>query len=147
VRVLSYAGVAMPGFVVAILLLLLFGYVWQIIPVFGRLSPGVKPPAHITGLYVLDGILTGRFSVAWDAFLHLSIPAVSLALGGMFQDARLVRNAMVENSSKDYLAAMKGYGVPEKDHCEQISVKALPDSGRILHGYGYRLSDGKRVSD
>lgn len=114
VRVLSYAGVAMPGFVVAILLLLLFGYVWQIIPVFGRLSPGMTPPPHITGLYVLDGILSGQFAVAWNAFLHLSIPAVSLALGGMFQDARLVRNAMVENSSKDYLAAMKGYGVPER---------------------------------
>jgi len=123
VRVLSYAGVAMPGFVVAILLLLLFGYVWQIIPVFGRLSPGVKPPSHITGLYVLDGILTGQFSTAWDAFLHLSIPAVSLALGGMFQDARLVRNAMVENSSKDYLAAMKGYGVPEKTIVNKYLLK------------------------
>lgn len=114
VRVLSYAGVAMPGFVVAILLLLLFGYVWQMIPVFGRLSPELTPPKHITGLYVLDGILTGQFGVAWNAFLHLTIPAVSLALGGMFQDARMVRNAMVENSSRDYLAAMKGYGVPEK---------------------------------
>lgn len=123
VRVLSYAGVAMPGFVVAILLLLLFGYVWQIIPVFGRLSPGVTPPRHITGLYVLDGILTGQFAVAWDAFLHLSIPAVSLALGGMFQDARLVRNAMVENSSKDYLAAMKGYGVPEKTITNKYLLK------------------------
>ncbi|MDD6212933.1 MAG: ABC transporter permease [Clostridiales bacterium] len=113
-RVFSYAGVAMPGFVVAILLLLLFGYVWQIIPVFGRLSPGINPPTQITGLYVLDALLTGRPGVAWNAFLHILIPSVSLALGGMFQDARLLRNAMVENSSKDYLAAMKGYGVPEK---------------------------------
>ena len=113
-RVFSYAGVAMPGFVVAILLLLLFGYVWKIIPVIGRLSPGLEAPTHITGLYVLDALLTGQFAVAWNAFLHILIPAVSLALGGMFQDARLVRNSMVENSSKDYLAAMKGYGVPEK---------------------------------
>ncbi|HAX51168.1 ABC transporter permease [Muricomes intestini] len=113
-RVFSYAGVAMPGFVVAILLLLLFGYVWQVIPVLGRLSPNMTPPSHITGLYVLDALLTGKPAVAWNAFLHILIPAVSLALGGMFQDARLVRNAMVENSSKDYLVAMKGYGIPEK---------------------------------
>lgn len=114
VRVFSYAGVAMPGFVVAILLLLLFGYVWQIIPVFGRLSPQMQAPAHITGLYVLDSLLEGKPALAWNAFLHILIPSVSLALGGMFQDARLVRNSMVENSSKDYLAAMRGYGVPEK---------------------------------
>lgn len=113
-RVFSYAGVALPGFVVAILLLLLFGYVWKIIPVLGRLSSGLTPPHTVTGLYVLDALLEGRPLVAWDAFLHLIIPAVALALGGMFQDARLVRNAMVENSSKDYLIAMKGYGVPEK---------------------------------
>lgn len=114
VRVFSYAGVAMPGFVVAILLLLLFGYVWKIIPVFGRLSFGIDAPKQITGLYVLDGLLTGKPAVSWNALLHILIPAVALALGGMFQDARLLRNAMVENSSKDYLAAMKGYGVPEK---------------------------------
>lgn len=113
-RVFSYAGVAMPGFVVAILLLLLFGYAWKVIPVLDRLSPGITAPAHVTGFYVLDALLEGNISVAWNAFLHILIPAISLALGGMFQDARLVRNAMVENSSKDYLIAMRGYGVPEK---------------------------------
>lgn len=113
-RVFSYAGVAMPSFVVAILLLLLFGYVWKIIPVIGRLSPGIDPPTRITGLYILDSLLTGHFATAWNAFLHVLIPAIALALGGMFQDARLVRNSMVENSTKDYLAAMRGYGVPDK---------------------------------
>lgn len=113
-RVFSYAGVAMPGFVVAILLLLLFGYTWKVIPVLDRLSPGITAPTHITGFYVLDALLEGKFYVAWNAFLHILIPAISLALGGMFQDARLVRNSMVENSSKDYLIAMRGYGVPEK---------------------------------
>ena len=36
IRILSYIGVALPAFVVGILLLLLFGYKLEAIPVLGR---------------------------------------------------------------------------------------------------------------
>lgn len=114
VRVFSYAGVAIPGFVLAVLLLLLFGYVWPIIPVLGRLSHGIAAPPGITGMYTLDSLLSGNFSTFGDAFLHILTPALALCAGGMFQEARLVRNAMTENMGKDYLAAMEGYGVPKR---------------------------------
>ncbi|MDR1203874.1 MAG: ABC transporter permease [Peptococcaceae bacterium] len=111
-RVMSYIGIAIPGFVIATLLLLLFGYVWPVIPVLGRLSHGITPPPGITGFYTVDSLLTGRLGTFWDAFLHLLIPAVALCMGGLCQEARLVRSAMIENRGKDYLAAMKGYGTP-----------------------------------
>ena len=114
VRVMSYIGVAMPGFVIATLLLLLFGNVWRVIPVLGRLSYGLTPPTRITGLYTIDSLLTGNLKTFWDAFLHLLVPAAALCLGGLCQEARILRNAMTENSGKDYLTAMRGYGVPEK---------------------------------
>jgi peptide/nickel transport system permease protein len=114
VRVMSYIGVAMPGFVIATLLLLLFGNIWPVIPVLGRLSYGIPPPTHMTGLYTIDSLLSGNFRTFWDAFLHLLVPSVALCLGGMCQEARLVRNSMTENGSKDYLTAMRGYGVPER---------------------------------
>lgn len=114
IRVLSYSGVAIPAFVMAILLLLLFGYKWEVIPVIGRLSSGVVAPDHITGLYVLDSLLTGKFATAWNAFLHLLVPAMALAAGGLFQEARIIRTAMTDNLSKDYINASKGYGVPNR---------------------------------
>jgi peptide/nickel transport system permease protein len=113
IRFMSYTGVALPGFIVAILLLLLFGYVWPVIPVLGRLSGDLTPPKAITGMYMLDSLLQGKLNLFADAFLHALIPAVALSLGGLFQEARLVRNAMIENMGKDYLIAMRGYGVPE----------------------------------
>jgi peptide/nickel transport system permease protein len=113
-RFMSYIGVATPGFVIATLLVLLFGDVLPIVPVLGRLSYGLTPPETITGFYTVDSLLTGNFSTFWDAFLHLLVPAVALCLGGMCQESRLVRNGMVENSGKDYISAMRGYGVPEK---------------------------------
>lgn len=114
VRVLSYIGVAMPGFVIATLLVLLFGYEWKVIPVLGRLSYGIAAPATVTGFYTIDALLAGDWRACSDAFLHLLVPAFALALGGMCQEARIVRNSMTENASKDYLSAMRGYGVPER---------------------------------
>jgi peptide/nickel transport system permease protein len=113
VRVFSYVGIALPAFVVAVLLLLVFGFIWRVIPVLGRLSAEVKPPTHITGMYVLDGILTGNFSVALDAFLHLLLPSVALALGPMFQDARVLRSSLIDNSTKEYITVSKSFGLPK----------------------------------
>lgn len=112
IRILSYVGIALPAFVVGILLILLFGYELPIIPVLGRLSPGLAAPAHITGLFVIDGILTGNFAASWNAFLHLMLPAFALALGPLVQDARVLRSSLVDNSSKEYMAVSTSYGLP-----------------------------------
>ncbi len=62
IRVLSYIGVALPAFVIGILLLLLFGYKLQAIPVLGRLSTTLVAPKTVTGFFVLDALLAGDFN-------------------------------------------------------------------------------------
>jgi len=114
IRVSSYFGVAIPAFVAAIVFMLLFGYYWPILPVLGRLSPGMTPPRTITGLLTLDSLIEGNFPAFWDAFKHMILPAVALSLGGLFQEARITRSSMVDNMHKDFLAAERGYGIPEK---------------------------------
>ncbi|SFG37973.1 peptide/nickel transport system permease protein [Desulfotomaculum arcticum] len=112
IRVMAYTGVAVPAFVLAVLFLLLFGYIWPVIPVLGRLSPEILPPPTITGLITVDSLITGNLSAFWDALKHLILPALALAMGPLFQEARIVRSAMTDNMSKDYLAAAVGYGIP-----------------------------------
>lgn len=114
IRVLSYVGIAVPSFVIAIILLMIFGNLWKVIPTLGRLSPGLAAPNTITGFYVLDALIQGQFSTAWDAFLHLLLPAFALSLGGMFQDARLTRSALTDNMGKEYMCVSRSYGLPEK---------------------------------
>lgn len=114
VRFMSYAGIAIPSFVVSVLLLLLFGYVWPVIPVLGRLSSGVAAPAPITNFFIIDALIQGQFGVAWNAFLHILLPAFSLSLGGLFQDARILRNSLTENMSKEYMIVSKSYGLPRQ---------------------------------
>lgn len=114
IRTLSYFGVALPSFVVAIMFMLIFGYYWPILPVLGRLSSGISFPTRITGLLTLDSILQGNFVVFLDAFKHLILPSVALSLSGLFQGARITRSSMIENMYKDFLLAERGYGISER---------------------------------
>lgn len=113
IRIFSYIGVAMPAFVVAVLLLLVFGYQWTILPVLGRLSSGVEAPSTITGMYILDSIITGNFITAVDAAEHLFLPALALAIGPMFQEARILRSSLTDNMGKEYISVSTGYGLPK----------------------------------
>jgi len=114
VRIFSYIGVVTPSFVFAILFLLLFGYILNWFPSAGRLSPGIARPPFITGMVSLDALLTGRLAVFGNALWHMALPAVSLALGGMAQEARITRSTISDNLRKDYIASARGFGVPER---------------------------------
>ncbi len=114
VRIFSYIGVVTPSFVFAILFLLLFGYILRWFPTAGRLSPGIVRPPVITGMVTFDALITGHFAALGDALWHMVLPAVSLALGGMAQEARITRSTISDNLRKDYIASAKGFGVPER---------------------------------
>jgi len=114
VRVGSYVGVVTPSFVFAVLFLLAFGYFLHILPSIGRLSAGVAKPPVITGMIIFDGLITGNFHAVGDTLWHLIMPGVALALGGMSQEARITRSAMSDNLQKDYIAAERAQGIPER---------------------------------
>ncbi len=114
IRVFSYAGVVTPAFVFAILFLLLFGLVLDWLPAIGRLSEGVPRPPTVTGLMTVDALLAGQFATFWDALKHLIMPALALAMGGLAQEARITRSTMSDNLTKDYIAAERALGIPER---------------------------------
>lgn len=112
VRVIAYMGIVTPPFMFAIFFILLFAYVLGILPIIGRLSPGITPPPTITGMIVLDSLITGNFDVALDALRHLILPGVALSLAGLSQQARITRSSMTDNLRKDYIAAERAQGIP-----------------------------------
>ena len=114
VRLFSYLGIVTPAFAWAVILMLLFGFVWHIFPTYGRLSAGVIPPSTITGMYTVDSLLNGRLDLFWDAVVHLILPAIALALPPMSQAARITRSSMADNQNKDHIASMIAYGVPNR---------------------------------
>ncbi len=114
VRVISYMGIITPSFVFAIFFVLIFSYVLEILPTIGRLTPGVVPPPSITGIITFDALIMGRFDVFFDALKHLLLPAISLAMGSLSQEARITRASLVDNVQKDYIASERACGIPER---------------------------------
>lgn len=114
VRIISYMGVVTPSFVFAILFLLLFGYVLDWFPTIGRLSESVARPPRVTGFMTVDALIAGNFAAFVDAAHHLVLPALAVAMGAMAQEARITRASMSENLTKDYIAAGRALGLPER---------------------------------
>lgn len=114
VRLISYLGIVTPAFAWAVIFMLVFGFVWNVFPTYGRLSEGIPPPTWITGVMTVDSLLAGRPDAFWDALKHLVLPAFALAMGPMSQAARITRSSMAENQNKDYISSMVAYGVPER---------------------------------
>lgn len=114
IRILSYAGVVTPAFIFAIVFLLVFGLALDWLPSIGRLSEGVPKPPQVTGLITVDALLAGQFATFWDALQHLIMPGVALALGSLAQEARITRATMADNLTKDYIAAERALGIPER---------------------------------
>ena len=113
-RFFAYIGISMPAFAWAIIFQLLFTWMFPIFPTYGRLSAHIVPPPRITGFLTIDSLITGRFDVFRDALWHMVLPALALCIGGMAQDARIIRSGMVENAGKDYIALARAFGLPER---------------------------------
>jgi peptide/nickel transport system permease protein len=123
VRVLSYMGVVTPAFVFAILFLLLFGYILNILPTAGRLSPWITRPPTVTGLLTIDSLIAGDFSAFLDALKHLLMPGFALALGPMAQEARITRSSMTENLQRDFIALERSQAIPERKIMSKYLMK------------------------
>jgi peptide/nickel transport system permease protein len=114
IRLISYLGIVTPAFAWAVIFMLVFGFVWNVFPTYGRLSESITPPTWITGVMTVDSLLAGRPDAFWDALKHLVLPAFALAMGPMSQAARITRSSMAENQNKDYINSMISYGVPDR---------------------------------
>ena len=114
VRIFSYTGIVTPSFVFAILFVLLFGFTLNWFPIIGRLSENITAPPVRTGLVTIDALLAWQPQVFVNAIWHMVLPAVSLAMGSIAQAARITRSSMADNLSKDYIAAARALGIPER---------------------------------
>jgi peptide/nickel transport system permease protein len=113
-RVVSLAGISMPTFWLALLVLYVFFFRLNWFPGGGRLDPGVLPPGQITGMYSVDAALHGDWSVCWNALHHLVLPALVLAAFNVGLIMRYTRSAILEVINNDYVQAARAKGLPER---------------------------------
>ena len=114
VRVFSYTGIVTPSFVFAILFVLLFGFTLDWFPIIGRVSENLTAPPVHTGMVTVDALIAWQPQVFVNAVWHMVLPAMALAMGSIAQAARITRSSMADNLSKDYIAAARALGIPER---------------------------------
>lgn len=132
-RVVSLAGISMPTFWLALIALYVFFFRLNWFPGGGRLDPGVLPPDQITGMYTLDALLQGQWSVARDALHHLVLPAIVLAAFNVSLIMRYTRSAILEVLNDDYVRAARAKGLPERTVVRRHVLRAaLPSIVTVL---------------
>lgn len=115
VGVLSVSMIAVPSFVVAIYLLLIFSLALHLLPVVGAGEPGNLP---------------SRLS-------HLILPALAIGLGWVGYLARMVRASMREVLSENFIRTARAFGLPERVVIVHYALRIAILPAITLMGIGF----------
>lgn len=108
--VLALTGISMPIFWLAMILVVIFTVEFQILPFPGRLSSDMAISA-VTGIVLVDSLLTLNFAGFWDGLKHLILPALALGTIPMAIITRMTRSSMLEVMGEDYVRTARAKGV------------------------------------
>ncbi len=108
----AFLGISMPGFWLGIMLILLFAVRLKWLPVQGRIGYGVDLQ-EVTGLYVLDSLITGNRDALISSLKHLALPSITLGAPVAAVVARVLRSSMLETLRSDYVTLARAKGAPE----------------------------------
>lgn len=116
-RLFSVGVVSLPTFWVGLIFQLVFFRILGIFPMGGQLSTEIKimmEIPNITGFLLLDSLITGNFTIFFDALWHLILPGITIGLYPVGLVARMTRSALLEILSEDYITAARSYGLSER---------------------------------
>lgn len=108
VQVLSILGFALPGFLVALLLVFIFGIQLGWVPA--------------TGFVPITKSFTGWFST-------IILPVIALSLGAVAGIAQQVRSAVIDTLDKDFVRTLRARGIPERRLILKHVVKNSASAG------------------
>jgi len=110
-RLFSIAGVSTPVFWSGLIGILIFYKFLGWLPSSGRLDLSVTPPLKLTGLYLLDSLLTLNWAAFKNSLLHLLLPAFTLAFAQLAIVTRQVRASMLEVLGQEYIRTALANGI------------------------------------
>lgn len=136
IRVFSIGGVSVPSFWLGLLLQVVFVGGLGILPATGQFSKQLEyssPVEQVTGFALFDALITGNTAALGDGFLHLILPAITLAAYPMGLVARMIRASMLEVLGEDYVFTANAYGLRDFTVRWRFALKnALPPTMTIV---------------
>jgi peptide/nickel transport system permease protein len=109
----ALVGVSIPIFWLGIMEIMLFGVIFNWLPIGGRLSTGIEIK-EITHLLLVDSLITGNIPGFIDVAQHIIMPAIALATIPMAIIARMTRSSMLDVLQEDYIRTAHAKGLAER---------------------------------
>lgn len=133
IRILYTSAWASPTFLVSILAILIFSSYIPIFPSGGMYSPYIIPPTRVTGLFVIDSLLTLNFNDFLNGLHYLILPALSLAFLNFGIITRISRNGILGVKWLPYVKSARARGLSEKSiNRNHILRNGLIESNTVI---------------
>lgn len=129
---------SVPAFLWGLLLIIVFGVLWPVLPFSGRIADDITLP-DLTGFALVDLLIKGRFDAWLSALSHLLLPALALALGFAPLVIRVLRSSLIDAAREPYVEVARLRGVPESRILWRHMLKnaALPTITMIGVQFGF----------
>jgi peptide/nickel transport system permease protein len=120
-------GISMPVFWTGLVLMIYLGLHLDLLPISGLLSDSITLH-RITGLTVVDSLLTGNREALVDTLRHLVMPTITLATIPTAIIARITRMEMIDVLKQDYIrtAWAKGLRRPYITYYHALKNALIP---------------------
>jgi peptide/nickel transport system permease protein len=105
---------AVPDFLWALILLLLFGVLVPLLPISGRIDPEIDVNFH-SNFYLIESLVTARLDVAAALLQHMLLPALALALPFSALIARILKASLSEAEDQDYAQIARARGFSRRE--------------------------------
>jgi ABC-type dipeptide/oligopeptide/nickel transport system permease component len=109
-RLITVSGLAIASFWLGIMLQLFFAMRLGWTPLNGRIQG--FPPRSLTGLFVVDAVLTGDVVGFTAALAHLALPAATLAFPALATLVRFTRAGVLEVMQSNFVLYERAMGLP-----------------------------------
>jgi peptide/nickel transport system permease protein len=113
VRGVFFTFAAVPSFILAMLGLLLLSRSLGWLPSSG-ITAGSGGATGPSGIPVFDDLIHGDFSAAWNAVVHLIIPALAGGLAVAVALGRVLRGELISGSQEEHVRTARSKGLAER---------------------------------
>ncbi len=112
IRVVSVGGVSIPIFWTGVVLIYILYFKLHLAPPpLGRMGINDVPPETITGMYIIDSILTRNWEALVTSLRYIALPAITLGFAMLAPILRITRNSMLEVLNSNYVRTARSLGL------------------------------------
>jgi peptide/nickel transport system permease protein len=113
VTLISLLGISIPIFVLGLTSQYVFGVVFDILPISGRVEVRLGID-NVTNFMLVDTLLAARPDAFLDAIGHLILPAIALGSIPLAIITRITRASVLDVSNEDYVRTARAKGLTER---------------------------------